>query len=126
MNFKFLFRFLWPSWKFFEDTGWHPELRVVLQSGTQTLTKNNLKLHWWNFFINPQINLELAIQSVLYQSLQLINEDLFENSTEKNLIENIISYKLRPAVGTQVEYQIVVTHSLKQVIEVAYQGTYVS
>ncbi len=127
MNFKFLFRFLWPSWKFFEDTGWHPELQIMLQEKQSWINVrfSDGRIYLWNWFFNPYLNLDLCAQSLVYQCLDLINQDKLLGSTEhillKNLAKSGYAHIYKNLINTQpISYRILVTDALNKKTEVAF------
>lgn len=89
-----MFRFFFPSWRFFEDLGFVPILSIRFGNSERKLGEwiqfpNTFSMGPMNLFFNPRGTFALAFRSHLAQLANEINE--IENSRE---VEKLTSYMM--------------------------------
>ena len=92
-----LFRALFPSWRFFEDSGRVPILYWRYSKDRSSLgdwvpTLKCRKRHWWHLFLNPQGNYQFACKTLLHQLVSDIND--LESEFDQDAVKRLISFEL--------------------------------
>lgn len=122
----YLFRCLFPSWKFYEDIGHVPVLYYRLgstlemnESGPWTLAINKLDRSWRNLFLNPEGNLVHAYNSLLQQlendkeDIAELNKDDLINTASYNLTKNLVITKIKSSDSNDMFFQFKLTSMMQ-------------
>lgn len=112
----YLFRCLFPSWKFYEDICYVPVLYYRLSEDGESFKDwcplfDKLERSWKNFFINPEANLRHAYNTLL-QQLESDKEEISEerkselaSSVSYLLTKNLVNYRLRDIKSSMKYFQ---------------------
>lgn len=112
-----IFKIFFPSWAFFDESGINIFLKYRIADSPQNINNNNwvsisnnIKRNVFRLIYNPQVNLQLAINSNLELLIDSINNDNNHNKNIENIKDNIY-YKI---TKNYVKYYIFNKHTLNE------------
>lgn len=121
----YLFRCLFPSWKFYEDLSYIPVLYYRTSAdggnfGQWNLAVEKLERRWSRLFVNPEGNLCHAYNSLLHQ-LETDKEDIAEENKDDLL--RSVSYQLtQNLVISKMKHEKVVKPFYQFKLSLEFQG----
>lgn len=130
----YFFKCLFPSWRFYEDVCYLPELFYRTSVDGVEYTEwmpgiNKLERNWINIFINPQANLNHALNTLFLQlendkeEFEIADKDKLTKTVSYELVRNYIEYILK---DQKVRYYQFKLRSYMQGNENDYQDTVIS